>query len=245
MNVFITGGTTGIGLALATLYLTEGHRVGLCGRNLSKLPTALREQYATLYPYQVDVTDRKALKQAVRDFAANQGLDLMIANAGRSHGVKSRIPNFEVSIDVIQVNVLGVVHAFEAALEFMLPQKGGHLAAVASVAGFLGLPGAGAYCASKAAVITLCESLTLDLKPEGIDVTTICPGFIDTPLTRQNTHAMPFLLSADEGARRIKQALDQRKVLYIFPLPMRIIVLLLKTMPRWLYRMIMRPISSR
>ena len=244
MKVFITGGTSGIGLELAKVYLQGGHDVGICGRDLTKLPEGMTTNYQKLRCYQVDVREREAVKKAVRDFALKDGLDLMIANAGRSHGSKSCIPDFDVSVDVIKVNVLGVMYAFEAALEWMLPQKHGHLVAIASVAGFLGLPGAGAYCASKAGVIKLCESFSIDLKRQGIDVTAICPGFIDTPLTQQNEYLMPFLMSAERAALRIKRAIEKRKPLYLFPKRMQAIIYLLATMPRWLYRMLMRIPSS-
>ena len=244
MKVFITGATSGIGLALATLYLQDGHDVGICGRNLAKLSGAMLKRYQQLHCYQVDVTEREAVRNAVREFALQGGLDIMIANAGRSHGMKTHIPNFDVSSDIIKVNMLGVMYAFEAALESMLPQKDGHLVAIASVAGFLGLPKAGAYCASKAGVITFCESLSIDLKRKGIDVTAICPGFIDTPLTQQNDHPMPFLMSADRAAQRIKRAIDKRKSLYLFPKRMQAIIYLFRIMPRWLYRMLMRITTS-
>ncbi|NKB80690.1 MAG: SDR family NAD(P)-dependent oxidoreductase [Nitrospirales bacterium] len=240
MKIFITGGTSGLGLALATLYLQDGHHVGICGRNLTKLPDGITKNFQQLRCYEVDITEREAVKRAVQEFTLNNGLDVMIANAGRSHGTKTSIPDFGVSADIIKVNMLGVLYAFEAALESMLPQKHGHLVAIASVAGFLGLPGAGAYCASKAGVITLCESLAIDLKRNGIAVTAICPGFIDTPLTQQNEHPMPFLMSAAPAAQRIKRAIEKRKTLYLFPKRMQAIIYVLATMPRWLYRMLMR-----
>lgn len=238
MRIFITGGTTGIGLELAKLYLKEGHDVAVCGRDLSKLNSDV-SSHPRLKCYQVDVRDRSQVLMAVRDFST-MGLDLMIANAGRSVGGKTKTPNFEAAIDVMNVNVMGMLHAFEAALSYMLPAKRGHLVAVASVAGMVGLPGASSYSASKGAVIKFCESLSLDLAPQGIKVTTIMPGFIDTPLTRKNDHSMPFLMPVEEGARRIKRAISAKKVVYIFPLPMKIVMTLLEIMPRFLYRRLMQ-----
>ena len=238
MNIFITGGTTGIGLALAKLYLEEGHRVGICARNLSKFPTEIRNKYKLLQCYEVDVTKREELYSAIYDFAPVE-LDMVIANAGRSVGVKSKTPQFSVANEIIDINVKGVLNTFDIALEIMLPRKKGHLVATASVAGFMGLPGAGAYSASKAAVLKLCESYSLDLKRHGIDVTAIAPGFIDTPLTQKNNHKMPFLMSAEKAAKLIKRALEKKKVLYIFPFRMKIVVSILDKMPRSLYRMLM------
>ena len=238
MNIFITGGTTGIGLAVAKLYLEEGHRVGICARNLSKFPTEIRNKYKLLVCYEVDVTNREELYKAIHDFAPVE-LDMVFANAGRSVGAKSKTPQFSVANDIIDINVKGVLNTFDIALEIMLPRKKGHLVATASVAGFMGLPGAGAYSASKAAVLKLCESYSLDLKKRGIHVTAIAPGFVDTPLTQKNNHKMPFLMSAEKAARLIKRALEKKKVLYVFPFRMKIVISILDKMPRSLYRLIM------
>lgn len=238
MNIFITGGTTGIGLALAKLYLEEGHRVGVCARNLEKFPSEVRNKYKLLKCYQVDVTDREGLRAAIMDFAGGE-LDIVIANAGRSVGAKSKTPQFSVANNIIDINVKGVLNTFEPALEIMAPKKKGHLVATASVAGFMGLPGAAAYSASKAAVLKLCESYSLDLKRVGINVTAIAPGFIDTPLTQQNNHKMPFIMSAEKAARLIKRAIEKKKVLYVFPFRMKLVVTLLDKMPRSLYRKLM------
>ena len=122
MNIFITGGTTGIGLALAKLYLEDGHRVGICARNLEKFPTEIRNKYKLLKCYQVDVVNRDELRTAIFDFA-NGDLDMVIANAGRSVGAKSKTPQFSVANDIIDINVKGVLNTFEAALELMMPKK--------------------------------------------------------------------------------------------------------------------------
>lgn len=238
MNIFITGGTTGIGLSLAKLYLEEGHRVGICARNLEKFPVEIKNKYKQLKCYQVNVVNREELRAAISDFA-NGDLDIIFANAGRSVGVKSKTPQFSVANDIIDINVKGVLNTFEFALEIMLPKKKGHLVATASVAGFMGLPGAGAYSASKAAVLKLCESYSIDLKRKGINVTAIAPGFIDTPLTKQNNHKMPFLMNSDKAARLIKRAIEKKKVLYVFPFRMKIIVAILDKMPRSWYRCLM------
>jgi short-subunit dehydrogenase len=240
VNIFITGGTTGIGFALATLYLEEGHRVGVCGRNLNKFSEDLKNQYTykNLFCYEVDVTNREELHRAVKEFAGGS-LDIIIANAGRSVGAKTQIPNVSVSSQVIDVNVKGVLNTFDIGLELMINNKRGHLVATASVAGFVGLPGAAAYSASKAAVLKICESYAIDFKPLGISVTAIAPGFIDTPLTKLNSHSMPFMMSAERAARLIKKAIEKKKVLYIFPLPMKIVITILDKMPRFLYRLIM------
>ena len=212
--------------------------MGICGRDLSKIPKDVRE-LSSIESYQCDVTDRKELHRVIKNFSQGK-LHIAIANAGISMGKKSRKPDFEASQRIFQTNVFGVLHTFEVALELMILQKQGQLVATSSVAAMVGLPGAGAYSASKAAVLKLCESYAIDLRDQGISVTCICPGFIKTPLTDKNNHSMPFLLSAEEGARRIKRAIDQKKALYIFPWPMKIVMTVLERMPRYLYRLLMR-----
>jgi short-subunit dehydrogenase len=238
VNIFITGGTTGIGLAVAKLYLEEGHRVGICARNMGKFPSEIKNKYKQLFCYEVDVTNREELYKAIHDFAPVE-LDIVFANAGRSVGAKSKTPQFSVASEIIDINVKGVLNTFDIALEIMLPRNKGHLVATASVAGFMGLPGAGAYSASKAAVLKLCESYSLDLKKRGIHVTAIAPGFVDTPLTQKNNHKMPFLMSAEKAAKLIKRAIEKKRVLYVFPFKMKILVTILDKMPRSLYRLIM------
>ena len=236
-NVFITGGTSGIGLALAKLYAQDGWRVGICGRDLKKLPDL--RAWPLIFSYQVDVTNLAALRQAVQNFAP-AGVDLMIANAGISMGDKQPLPNFAGIREILAINVGGTLNALEVALEKMLPQKKGHLVLTASVAGMVGLPSAAAYSASKAYLLKLGESLSLDLKDFGITVTTIAPGFIDTPLTRKNKHRMPFMLTVEQGAAAYKKAIGQGKSFYIFPWKMRWLMMFLERMPRCCYRAIMR-----
>lgn len=172
------------------------------------------------------------------DFSEN-ALDIMVANAGRSHGDKSQLPDFDISRDIIQTNVIGLLNTLDVAMKEMVPRRRGQLVAIASLAGLAGLPGASAYSASKAAVIKLMESYSLSLPNMGIGVTTICPGFIDTPLTRKNNHSMPFLMSVEKGAKLIKKAIDSKMPLYIFPFPMKIVMWFLERMPRFVYRRVM------
>lgn len=244
-TIFITGGTTGIGWALAQQYAQANYAVGICGRDPSKLPTDFQKNYPQISFYTADVTDKSSLKNAVHDFVNQHGgrLDIMVANAGRSTGRKEQIPDFNTVENIIDINVKGMIYTFSIATEIFLQQTGepkGQLVAIASVAGLVGLPGAAAYSASKAAVLTFCESLAIDFPKYGITVTTIAPGFIDTPLTQKNDHHMPFIMSAEKAAKLIKAAIDKRKVLYIFPLRMRLLIGSARLLPRFLYRRMMR-----
>lgn len=238
--VFITGGTTGIGFELAKLYAANGYNVGICGRDASKLPADFLNDHKTIQFYHVDVCDKQQIRDAVTTFITfANGLDIIIANAGRSTGSKQQIPDFDVVANIIDTNLNGVCHTFDAALPYFLQHKSGHCVAIASVAGYVGLPGAAAYSSSKAGVLALCESLSLDLPKYGIDVTTIAPGFIDTPLTQKNDHKMPFIIPVEKAAKKIKKAIDNKKVFYCFPWQMRTVMTLARCLPRSWYRKIM------
>ena len=238
MKIFITGGTSGIGWALAEYYINEGHQVGVCGRDLNKLPEASKPFLGKeLSCFEVDVTDRAALLEAIETFAKGK-LDLLIANAGISQGDKSSHPKFTTAREILKINLDGFLNTFEAGFNIM-KKEGGQLVAISSVAGFVGLPGAAAYCGSKSALLKMCESFSIDFKKFGIEVTTIAPGFIDTPLTRKNKHPMPFLMDSKKAAIKISKAIRKKKSLYIFPLRMKLLIILLEKMPRSLYRFIM------
>ncbi len=237
-SVFITGGTSGIGWDLAKLYLQEGYRVGVCGRDLSKLPANAQTEYPQLVAYTLDVRDKEKSLEVINEFSKG-GLDIIIANAGISHGSKNRWPSEEATRNIFDINFYGTLNVFFPAMEVFKKQKSGHLVAVASVAGFVGLPGASAYSASKGALIHLMESYALSLSDFGIKTTTICPGFIDTPLTQKNDHDMPFIMPSAKGARLIKNAITKGKVLYVFPWQMALVIHILRRMPRFLYRKVM------
>lgn len=237
--VFITGGTTGIGLELAKLYLEKGWKVGICGRDRLKYEENFQVKHENLSFYCLDVANREELKAAITDFSKSIGLDLLIANAGIGYKFKTKVPDFEWSYKMVHVNLLGVMYAFEAALDVMIPRGKGQLVAISSVAGFNGLPGVSAYSATKAAVQKLCESLHLDLRQFNIHVTAICPGFVETPLTSTNTHPMPFLTKAPRAAQLIARAIEKKKMVYAFPFFFATIVRLLSILPRTWYRTIM------
>ena len=237
-SIFITGGSSGMGLELAKKYHQLGHRVGVCARDEKKFKNAIGEKYHDVFFYTVDVTNRQDVFCAIDDFAAS-GLDMVIACAGISYSHKSRLPDFDHSYKVVDTNLFGVMHTFEAALKYFLPQKSGHLVAVSSIAGLNGLPGVSAYSAAKSAVIKLCESFYLDLKQDNIAVTCVCPGFVDTPLTKVNPHPMPFLMPADQAAQEIIKGIEKKKMRVYFPFLFTFVVRLLSILPRRVYALIM------
>lgn len=242
MKVFITGGTSGIGLELAKLYLEEGHEVGVCGMENDNISPSLAKEFSRLSIFEVDVVKRDELRAVVYEFSQGK-LDLMVANAGFAVGGNGTVPCFDVAREIVGTNILGVINTFEVAFEIMRVQGNGHLAAMASAAGMVGLPRVGPYCGSKAFVLKLCESLAIDFKQFGIRVTAIAPGFIDTPMTQKNHCRMPFLMPAAQAAFLIKRALNRKVALYIFPWQIKIVIYILDRMPRWTYRWLMGFIS--
>ncbi len=237
-SVFITGGTSGIGAELARQYLADGYRVGVCGRSWERFNKFLGEK-ENLHFYELDTCNRAESKRVIREFAQDHSLDIVYANAGRSVGSKNKTPDFDKFEQVISVNLQGAVNTFEAAFLIMKEQGHGHIIGISSVAGFCGFPGASAYNAAKGGLIKFCESIALDWKKFNIDVSCVCPGFIRTPLTDLNDHSMPFMLEADVACRRIKKAMDKKKVFYSLPKRMYFMTRFLEIIPRCMYRKMM------
>jgi short-subunit dehydrogenase len=236
--VFITGASSGIGAALARDYARHGATLGLFARRGDAL-AALAAELAptTCAVYVGDVRDADALRDAAADFLRRFGApDIVIANAGISVGTLTGHAEDNARFHaVLDTNVLGLVHTFQPFLPAMLAARRGKLAGIASVAGFRGLPGAGAYSASKAAAISYLESLRVELKGTGISVITICPGYIATPMTAENPYPMPFLLPADRAARLISRAIERRRRFYVLPWQMAWLGRLFRILPRSLY----------
>lgn len=237
-RVFITGAASGMGLALARHYLSQGASVGTCSiESADEVADQLPEG---LVYSQADVTNAAATHAAVTAFAERVGgLDLMIANAGISMP-KAAIPDFDRGRAVFNVNVLGVVNAFEPAITIMRAQGSGQLVALGSISGITGMPGMAFYGASKAAAMQFCESLAVDLKAYGIDVTVVAPGFVATPLTEANPHNMPFLMTTEQAVRKITRVIEKRRLRSVFPWPMALVAGFLYHLPRSLYVRLMR-----
>jgi short-subunit dehydrogenase len=236
-RVFITGASTGIGAALARHYAGPESEIGLFARRRDLL-----EQLAASLPgrtalYAADITDTTALGAAAQDFLARFGTpDLVIANAGVSVGTRGdELQDVDKLRRVLDVNVAGLAATLAAFAPEMRAAGSGTLCGIASVAGLRGIPGAGAYSASKAAAISWLESLRTELAGSGVSVVTICPGYIDTPMTKVNKYRMPFLISADDAAGRFARAIVSRRRLAVIPWQMAIVSTLLRAMPAWLY----------
>jgi short-subunit dehydrogenase len=236
-RVFLTGASSGIGAALARHYAARGATLGLVARREDVLNALARELPGSHHLYVADVADAGALRAAGEDFIARAGTpDIVIANAGISVGTltgeREDIPAFR---KVFETNVLGMVHTFHPFVEAMKRAGAGRLVGIASVAGIRGLPGAGAYSASKAAAISYLESLRVELRGSGVRVVTLAPGYVETPMTAVNPYAMPFLLPADVAARRFARAIDAGTSYVVIPWQIVIVAKLLRLLPNALF----------
>lgn len=237
---YITGASSGIGLALAERFLRAGYRLALVARRADEMTAwaqaqGLDAERCTVYA--ADVRDIDSITAAGRRCVLMQGLpDVVVANAGISEGFDTaEFADLAVLRDILETNLIGLAATFQPFLHLMRERRAGTLVGMASVAGVRGLPGHGAYCSSKAGVISYCESLRGECRPFGIKVVTISPGFIDTPLTRRNRYPMPFLMSthafADSAFRAIEQGASHR----VIPWQMGLVAQLLNVLPNALF----------
>lgn len=234
--VFITGASSGIGQALALRYHAAGYRLALVARRTADV--CLWAQAHALAPdgyavYAADVCDLDSIVAAGHACITAQGVpDVVIASAGISVGMDSaQREDLEVMAQTLATNVTGLAATFHPFITAMARRGSGQLVGIASVAGIRGLPGHGAYCASKAGVISYCESLRGELKTSGIQVVTLCPGYIDTPLTRQNRYAMPFLMKAEDFADEAFSAIQAGRKYRTIPWPMGVVTSVLRALP--------------
>ncbi len=243
-RVFITGASSGLGEALAREYAARGARLGLLARRADKLQALVASlpNPALHRCYAVDVNDHAALATAAEAFIADAGgIEVVIANAGVSFGtLTGRDGDIAVIERILQTNVVATAATFAPFIATMKAQAAAgaqdlRLVGIASVAGIRGLPGAEAYSASKAAVISYCESLRVELRSHRIRVVTIAPGYIDTPMTQVNTYRMPFLMPAERFARSAVRVIDAGRSYAVIPWPMRIVSWVLRCMPNCLF----------
>lgn len=238
--VYITGASSGIGQALALRYHQAGWRLALVARRSAELEQWVSAQGIApdrALVLAADVRDVQATLAAGRRCIEQMGLpDVVIANAGISVGMDTAdAADLEVMRQTFETNNLGMAATFQPFVAPMCERRTGRLVGVASVAGIRGLPGHGAYCASKAGVISYCESLRGECRPFGVRVVTITPGYIDTPLTRGNRYGMPFLMPAEAFADRAFRAIEAGDSYRVIPWQMGVVAKLLRLLPNWLY----------
>jgi short-subunit dehydrogenase len=252
LRVYITGASSGMGAALAHHYSIRGAVLGLIARRADSLQQLAAKIPTKTFTYAADVRDAAKMAQAARMFIADAGCpDIVIANAGVSVGtLTEHAEDAEVFRAMVETNLLGVLHTFQPFVPAMKAARYGTLAGIASIAGYRGLPGAGAYCASKAGLIAYLESLRVELRPEGVKVITICPGYVETPMTENNPYVMPFMMRADEAAQKIARIIALEKTYAVIPWQMAIVARVMRTLPDWLYDRLVqnqqrKPRSSR
>ena len=237
---YITGASSGIGQALAWRFHLAGYRLALVARRTEqvKLWAESMNMGASSYEiYSADVTNIRSIVAAGAACVASQGVpNVVIANAGISVGMDSAmLEDLDVMAQTFATNNIGVAATFQPFIELMVKRGSGALVGIGSVAGIRGLPGHGAYCASKAAVIAYCESLRGELRPTGVKVVTICPGYIDTPLTRKNKYAMPFLMQPAAFAEKAFGAIAAGSSYRVIPWQMGVVAKLLRVLPNALF----------
>ncbi|MDO9010437.1 MAG: SDR family oxidoreductase [Gallionella sp.] len=246
LRVVVSGASSGLGLALARHYLERGAIVAAFARRSELLHALAAEFPGQVHCYALDVRDGAAVQRAALDFIGCVGVpEVVIANAGVSVGTLTEYAeDVDAFQQVMDINVMGMVKTFQpfvAAMRDAAGCSGGGkgekytLVGIASVAGLRGLPGAGAYSASKSAAITYLESLRVELHGSGVKVVTLCPGYIRTAMTMINPYAMPFILDADEAARRMVRIIARQTSYAVIPWQMGLVGVLLKSLPRGLY----------
>jgi short-subunit dehydrogenase len=238
--VFITGASSGIGQALALRYHQAGYSLALVARRVNEIETwakahAISETSYKIYSADVAVAD--SIVAAGHACVSQQGVpEIVIANAGISLGVDTAFrEDIDAMASIFATNTIGVAATFQPFIAAMTARGHGKLVGMASVAGIRGLPGHGGYCASKAALISYCESLRGEMRATGVQVVTLCPGYIDTPLTQKNKYPMPFLMKPEAFADQAFSAIEGGSSYRVIPWQMGWVAKLLRLLPNALF----------
>lgn len=242
--VWITGASSGIGAALAHEMAKRGWTVAISARRDGEL-AAIAEGHAAIHPFVCDVTDRAAMAQTAKDIAAAHGpIALAVFNAGIY--LPTDLPRFDADLfdRTFAVNLGGVVNGLDAVLPAMIARGGGHISFVSSVTGYGGLGTSAAYGASKAALLNMAESLAMDVRANGVHVSSIAPGFVRTPATDTNEFPMPFIIEADAAAKRIADGLARHKTHIAFPKRFTWLLRLINLLPRSVYVKLVGKVTS-
>ncbi len=234
--LFVTGASSGIGQALAWRYYREGYALALVARRTEEMQSWAKERGldpARYAIYSADVAVVDSIVAATQQCLQSQGVpDVVIANAGISIGMDTtQRSDLDVMARTFAINNIGLAATFHAFIEPMVKRGSGALVGIGSVAGIRGLPGHGAYCASKAAVIGYCESLRGELRPTGVKVLTVCPGYIDTPLTQNNRYSMPFLMPVEQFANKAFDTISAGVSYRVIPWQMGWVAKVLRLLP--------------
>jgi len=235
-NIWITGASSGIGKALAIKFTTEGWHVAASARR-ENLLQELNNNNPNIHSFPLDVRDESQTKKIFQNIIEKfKRIDIAIFCTGIHDPEAEKKLSSEKIREIMETNFFGTVNCIMAVNEYFKERKSGHISIVSSVAGYRGLPAASGYCASKAALTSLGESLYFDFKRHGVRVSIISPGFIKTPMTDKNKFPMPMIKSAEYAAEKMFIGLTKKNVFEIhFPLAFTMLMKLLKIMPNWLY----------
>jgi short-subunit dehydrogenase len=237
---FITGASSGIGQALAARFYQAGYSLALVARRTAEIDTWARTARIDAQRHRIygaDVADTDSIVAAGVACIAHQGVpDVVIANAGISVGIDTEDRgDLDVLAQTFAINNVGLAATFHPFVAAMRARGSGRLVGIGSVASIRGLPGHGAYCASKAGVVAYCESLRGELRASGVKVVTLCPGYVDTPLTQGNRYGMPFLMRADDFADRALRAIEAGASYRVIPWQMGVVAKLMRLLPNALF----------
>ena len=234
--IWITGASSGIGKALAIKFAENGWIVAASARR-ENLLKELQNINQNIYPYPLDVTDIEKCKLTVKSITDNlNGIDICVFGTGMHDPKSEKQFNLNKIREIMEVNYLGTMNSINSIYDYFSEKKNGQISIISSVAGYRGLPAAGAYCASKAALTSFTESLNFEMKMKNVRVSLISPGFIKTPMTDQNDFPMPMIKSPEFAANEIYKGLTEKKGFEIhFPKAFTFMMKFLQILPNGLY----------
>lgn len=245
----ITGASSGIGLELARELSRRGFAVALLARRkhlIDAAVTQINDNGGSAIGIECDVTHRESVSTAVRLTKEKIGaVDVAVANAGVGIPTPLRKFSLDDAVQIVTVNYIGMLNLIGAVLPDMLERQSGHLVGIASLAGFRGLPTSAGYSASKAAMQTFLDAARVELRPKGIRVTTVNPGFVETAMTEKHKGRLPFLMSVEKASLRIADAIERQVPVISFPLPSAIAMKLIRVLPDRLYDLALAPLVKR
>ena len=235
-TIWITGASTGIGKSLAIKFAKNGWNVAASARR-EQLLKDLSNTYENIYPYPLDVTKIDNCKSIAKSIIEDLGkIDICVFGTGMHDPKSEKKFNLEKIREIMEVNYFGTMNSINSVYEYFSEKKSGHISIISSVAGYRGLPAAGAYCASKSALISFAESLYFDMIRNNVKVSVICPGFIKTPMTDQNDFSMPMIKSAEYAADKIYLGIIKKSGFEIhFPKTFTFLMKIIQILPNWLY----------
>ena len=240
-KIWITGASSGIGKALAIKFANEGWEVAASARR-EHLLKELSDKYPNIQPFPLDVTDSNKCKSVFKDILEKfENIEICVFGTGIHDPKSEKKFNLEKIKKIMEVNFFGTMNSINSIYDYYREKKSGQISIISSVAGYRGLPAAGAYCASKSALTSFAESLYFEMKRKNVRVSLISPGFIKTPMTDQNDFPMPMIRSPEFAAEQIYIGLTQSNAFEIhFPKQFTFIMKILKIMPNWLYFLILK-----